>query len=200
MRMTTMWLGCALLAAGLAAANAADAPKENKGFGASKTTVVELGQDFPSMAGRQLRLRLVTIQPGGHRSARPQGTSRRRLLHPGNRHGHQRRRQFQDVQGRRHDRGERSRDSLAPQRRAGRGDLRRGGHLQAGAVGESCGARPWFETPRFARLLTMRSSRRPQLILSRAAARVPDRRKLFRPASARGLLALHGGAERARDS
>lgn len=66
MRMTTMWLGCALFAAGVAAANAADAPKENKGFGASKTTVVELGQDFPAMAGRQLRLRLVTIQPGGH--------------------------------------------------------------------------------------------------------------------------------------
>jgi hypothetical protein len=47
-------------------ANAADAPKDNKGFSASKTTVVELGPEIEGMAGRQLRLRLLTIEPGGH--------------------------------------------------------------------------------------------------------------------------------------
>jgi quercetin dioxygenase-like cupin family protein len=32
----------------------------------SKTTVVDLGPEFPGMEGRQLRLRLLTIEPGGH--------------------------------------------------------------------------------------------------------------------------------------
>ncbi len=47
-------------------ANAADAPKDNKGFTASKTTVVELGSEIEGMAGRQLRMRVLTIEPGGH--------------------------------------------------------------------------------------------------------------------------------------
>ena len=42
-----------------------DAPKGNKGFTASKTTVVELGPEIEGMAGRQLRMRMVTIEPGG---------------------------------------------------------------------------------------------------------------------------------------
>ena len=54
-------LGC-----GVGVANAADAPKDNKGFTASKTTVVDLGPEIEGMAGRQLRLRLLTIEPGGH--------------------------------------------------------------------------------------------------------------------------------------
>ena len=54
-------LGC-----GAGVANAADAPKDNKGFTASKTTVVDLGPEIEGMAGRQLRLRLLTIEPGGH--------------------------------------------------------------------------------------------------------------------------------------
>jgi len=45
---------------------AADAPKENKGFAASKTTTINLGSDFPSAAGLQLRLRVLSIEPGGH--------------------------------------------------------------------------------------------------------------------------------------
>lgn len=48
-----------------AAANAGDAPKGNKGFTASKTTVVDLGPEI-GLTGRQLRLRLLTIQPGGY--------------------------------------------------------------------------------------------------------------------------------------
>jgi quercetin dioxygenase-like cupin family protein len=47
-------------------ADAADAPKDNKGYTASKTTVVDLGPEFAAMAGRQLRLRMLTIEPGGH--------------------------------------------------------------------------------------------------------------------------------------
>jgi quercetin dioxygenase-like cupin family protein len=42
------------------------APKDNKGFTASKTTVVDLGAEIEGMTGRQLRLRMLTIQPGGH--------------------------------------------------------------------------------------------------------------------------------------
>lgn len=47
-------------------AHAEDAPKDNKGFTSSKTTVVELGPEIDGMAGRQLRLRVLTIRPGGH--------------------------------------------------------------------------------------------------------------------------------------
>jgi quercetin dioxygenase-like cupin family protein len=47
-------------------AQAADAPKDNKGFKSSKATVVELGSEFEAMAGRQLRLRVLTIEPGGY--------------------------------------------------------------------------------------------------------------------------------------
>lgn len=50
-----------------AVANADNAaPKDNQGFTASKTTVVDLGPEIDGMAGRQLRLRVLTIQPGGH--------------------------------------------------------------------------------------------------------------------------------------
>jgi quercetin dioxygenase-like cupin family protein len=42
------------------------APKGNKGFTASKTTVVDLGPEVEGMAGRQLRMRMLTIEPGGY--------------------------------------------------------------------------------------------------------------------------------------
>ena len=42
------------------------APKGNKGFTASKTTVVDLGSEIEGMAGRQLRMRMLTIEPGGY--------------------------------------------------------------------------------------------------------------------------------------
>ncbi len=44
----------------------ADAPKDNKGYTTSKSTAVELGPEFAGMDGRQLRLRVLTIEPGGH--------------------------------------------------------------------------------------------------------------------------------------
>ena len=46
--------------------NAADAPKGNKGYTSAKTTVVELEPEFSGMSGRQLRLRVLTIAPGGY--------------------------------------------------------------------------------------------------------------------------------------
>lgn len=45
---------------------AADAPTDNKGLTTSKTTVVDLGPEYAAMAGRQLRLRILTIEPGGY--------------------------------------------------------------------------------------------------------------------------------------
>jgi quercetin dioxygenase-like cupin family protein len=53
-----------LILVGLAVA--ADAPKDNKGFTASKATTLDLGPEFPGTAGLQLRLRILTIEPGGH--------------------------------------------------------------------------------------------------------------------------------------
>jgi quercetin dioxygenase-like cupin family protein len=55
-----------ILGWGANAASAEDAPKGNKGFTASKTTVVELGPEIEGMAGRQLRMRVLTIEPGGY--------------------------------------------------------------------------------------------------------------------------------------
>ena len=43
-----------------------DAPKEHKGFKTLKTQVLDLAPEIPGMEGRQLRLRLLQIEPGGH--------------------------------------------------------------------------------------------------------------------------------------
>jgi quercetin dioxygenase-like cupin family protein len=55
-----------VLSCGPTVGKAEDAPKGNKGFTATKTTVVELGNEIEGMAGRQLRLRMLTIEPGGY--------------------------------------------------------------------------------------------------------------------------------------
>jgi quercetin dioxygenase-like cupin family protein len=70
--MTSRKIAYALLAStivvgwGMNIVSAQEAPKDNKGYTASKTTVVDLGPEFEAMAGRQLRLRMLTIEPGGH--------------------------------------------------------------------------------------------------------------------------------------
>jgi quercetin dioxygenase-like cupin family protein len=46
--------------------SAEDAPKGNKGFTASKTTVIDLASEIEGMTGRQLRMRVLTIEPGGY--------------------------------------------------------------------------------------------------------------------------------------
>lgn len=63
--------GYALLASGYVIvsggfASAADAPKDNKGYTTPKTVVIDLGNEIPGMAGWQLRLRMLNIEPGGH--------------------------------------------------------------------------------------------------------------------------------------
>jgi len=55
-----------LCAAVLGTAVAEDAPKDNKGFTTSKTVAVDLGSEIEGMTGRQLRMRVLTIEPGGH--------------------------------------------------------------------------------------------------------------------------------------
>jgi len=59
---------CAVMlsAAVLGTAVAEDAPKDNKGFTTSKTVAVDLGPEIEGMTGRQLRMRVLTIEPGGH--------------------------------------------------------------------------------------------------------------------------------------
>ena len=42
------------------------APKDNKGFQAVVKEVVDLGPEIDGMSGRELRMRVLTIQPGGY--------------------------------------------------------------------------------------------------------------------------------------
>jgi quercetin dioxygenase-like cupin family protein len=50
----------------LGTAVAEDAPKDNKGFSTSKTAAVDLSPEIEGMTGRHLRMRVLTIEPGGH--------------------------------------------------------------------------------------------------------------------------------------
>src|SRR5690348_8526981 len=65
-------ISCALLTSaiflvwGANTVRAEDAPKGNKGFTASKTTVVDLAPEIEGLAGRELRMRVLTIEPGGY--------------------------------------------------------------------------------------------------------------------------------------
>lgn len=62
----TFVLACLVSGCGAMIAGAEDAPKGNKGYTSSEATVVELGPEYSAMAGRQLRLRVLTIAPGGY--------------------------------------------------------------------------------------------------------------------------------------
>lgn len=42
------------------------APKDNKGFKATVKQAVDLGSEIEGMKGRQLRMRMLTIEPGGY--------------------------------------------------------------------------------------------------------------------------------------
>jgi len=64
-----LMLGAAISLAITASAYVAfaeDAPKDNQGYTTPKTVVIDLGNEIPSMAGWQLRLRVLNIAPGGH--------------------------------------------------------------------------------------------------------------------------------------
>jgi quercetin dioxygenase-like cupin family protein len=61
-------ISCAVMlsAALLGVAAAQEAPKDNKGFTTTKTVAVDLGPEIEGMTGRQLRMRVLTIEPRGH--------------------------------------------------------------------------------------------------------------------------------------
>jgi quercetin dioxygenase-like cupin family protein len=58
---STVVLGFAMIPA-----RAEEAPKDNKGYTTLKTVVIDLGDEIPNMAGWQLRLRTIKIEPDGH--------------------------------------------------------------------------------------------------------------------------------------
>jgi quercetin dioxygenase-like cupin family protein len=56
-----------ILSNGLQVANSQQTvPKDNKGFKATVKQVVDLGPEIEGMQGRELRMRLLTIEPGGY--------------------------------------------------------------------------------------------------------------------------------------
>ncbi len=57
-------LGLALIA-GILSAYGQQAPTENKGITIKQLAVVDLGPEIEGMAVRQLRIRMLTIEPGG---------------------------------------------------------------------------------------------------------------------------------------
>jgi quercetin dioxygenase-like cupin family protein len=60
------WLLGLVLSAGFVSASGQQAaPTETKGVTQKQVTAVDLGPEFEGMAGRQLRMRIVTIEPGG---------------------------------------------------------------------------------------------------------------------------------------
>ena len=48
------------------ALHAQAAPKDNKGFTTTKSQTLDLRPEIAGMAGRQLRMRVLKIEPGGH--------------------------------------------------------------------------------------------------------------------------------------
>lgn len=101
--MKSQKVACALaistvVGCGVVIANAEEAPKGNKDFTASKTTVVDLGSEIEGMTGRQLRMRLLTIKPGGHIGVHSH-KDRPAVVYfmQGDRYGHPRGRQFQNI-------------------------------------------------------------------------------------------------------
>lgn len=63
----TLFLLSFAVSQGQQAANAQEAaPKDNKGFKATVKQVVDLGPEIEGMEGRQLRMRVLTIEPGGY--------------------------------------------------------------------------------------------------------------------------------------
>jgi quercetin dioxygenase-like cupin family protein len=59
------FLGFALVARVGTASAQQPAPTENKGLNITPLNSVDLGPEIPGMQGRQLRMRMLTIEPGG---------------------------------------------------------------------------------------------------------------------------------------
>lgn len=64
-RRVAVGLGTLLLLTGLGIAIGQGPPTENKGVTFSKSTSIELAGQINSVEGRVLRLRVVTVEPGG---------------------------------------------------------------------------------------------------------------------------------------
>ena len=63
---TIVWLFGLSVAFGLGTAVGQQAaPTENKGFVATAPAVLDLGPEIEGMQGRQLRIRVLTLEPGG---------------------------------------------------------------------------------------------------------------------------------------
>jgi mannose-6-phosphate isomerase-like protein (cupin superfamily) len=62
--LVTLWL--VLICGPWIAYAQQEPPKTHKGFKTLKTQIVDLEPEIEGMQGRQLRLRLLTIEPGGH--------------------------------------------------------------------------------------------------------------------------------------
>lgn len=58
--------GAFALACAAPLAKSEDAPKGNNGFTTPKSQSVDLGSEIEGMTGRQLRMRLLRIEPNGH--------------------------------------------------------------------------------------------------------------------------------------
>jgi len=65
-QVCSLMLGLALSWAPVVAHSQQAAPKGNKAFKANLKQVVDLGPEFDGMNGRQLRMRILTIESGGH--------------------------------------------------------------------------------------------------------------------------------------
>ena len=66
LQVSSLMLGLALSWAPMVAHAQQAAPKDNKAFKATLKQVVDLGSEFDGMNGRQLRMRILTIESGGH--------------------------------------------------------------------------------------------------------------------------------------
>jgi quercetin dioxygenase-like cupin family protein len=69
-RMRIVMVGIAVFgsacALGITAIGQQAPPTENRGVSVGKTTAFDLGPEIQGMQGRQLRSRVITVEPGGH--------------------------------------------------------------------------------------------------------------------------------------
>jgi len=65
-RMIPLALGVILTWGPQVANSQQDAPKGNTGFKSALKQAVDLGPEIEGMNGRELRMRVLTIEPGGH--------------------------------------------------------------------------------------------------------------------------------------
>jgi quercetin dioxygenase-like cupin family protein len=65
LKLASCFLGLVISAAFGSANGQQAAPPENKGFTQKQLATVDLGPEIEGMGGRQLRMRMLTLEPGG---------------------------------------------------------------------------------------------------------------------------------------